>query len=102
MNAQEEWKKYYRKAQLAKREGAKSWSWELLATAQGYRREAALERRVSALEREKAEQALQIEVDRRVLDSIRSWCELGTPPKDLPALFVPWVNSALMDRGVDF
>jgi hypothetical protein len=52
MNAQGWWKVYYRKAVKAKREGAESYKYELMCMATQYRREAALERKLEAAQRE--------------------------------------------------
>jgi hypothetical protein len=52
MNAQREWKIYYRKAQRCKLEGDEVNHFNLLAASRGFRREAALERIISRLTRE--------------------------------------------------
>lgn len=52
MNAQEQWKQAYRRAKYARDNYSKWEYFDIMATAASYRREAALERKLAAAQRE--------------------------------------------------
>jgi hypothetical protein len=69
MNAQEKWKQEYKRAKYARENYSLFESCDILATASMYRREAALERKLEAAQREIERAALACKIARRYLEN---------------------------------